>query len=181
MTYTFQKTVYVDRLELEIKANSSLLPKYSHIIGSPGQTNIVTTNALTTEEADALNLIVTNHVAQPTTAQYLKSYLANDIFPFVDDLMSTFAAENIAMGITQAGKTGAVLGLFVKQYDVNTNSLPISLKDTFDTGSLYESIKVIQHIRDNPNEYIGLEPFITDARLHQMKNNIETKLGVPLT
>lgn len=113
-----------------------------------------------------------------TTAETLKVYLDGTIFPFVDDLINTFAAENIAMGITPAGKTGEVLGLFVKQYDIESNGFPISLKDTFDTGSLHEAIAVLQYVRDNPTEYTGLSPFITDARLLEMINKIEVQLGI---
>jgi hypothetical protein len=109
------------------------------------------------------------------------AYLDITITPFIKDLMRNFAASNISLGITQAGKTGHLLGLFTKQYDVNSNGLPISLKDTFDTGSLYESIKIIQHLRDNPTEFDGLSPFVTDEKLHQMKNAIEIKLGVTPT
>jgi hypothetical protein len=180
-TYNYEKTVYVDKLELEIKANASLKAKYSYISAAPNNTNVVTTSSLTSEEEDALDAIVAAHTASPTTAQSMRAYLDGSIFPFVADLISRFAADNIAMGITQAGKTGAVLGLFVKPFDVNANSLPLSLRDCFDSGSLYEAIKVIQHLRNNPSEFTGLSPYISDDRLHTMKNEIEAKLGIPLT
>lgn len=179
--YNYQKTVFVDKLETEIKANANLKLKYVFISATATSVNVMTSSELTSEEEDALDAIVAAHVASPTTAQQMRSYLDGSIFPFVKDLIARFAAENIAMGITQAGKTGHVLGLFCKSYDVNSNSLPISLRDCFDSGSLYEAIKVIQHLRNNPTEFSGLSPFITDDRLHTMKNEIETKLGIPLT
>ena len=137
-------------------------------------------NSISAGDQTVLDSIIAAHV-HITTAESLEVYLDTSVFPFVKKLMNVFAAENISMGITQAGKTGDVLGLFVKQYDVNSNSLPISLKDTFDTGSLYESIKVITYIRNNPSEFTGMSPYITDARLLEMLNKIETFLGVPLS
>jgi hypothetical protein len=115
------------------------------------------------------------------TADAVGAYLEKVIFPFVRNLINSFAAENIALGITPSGKTGVLLGMFTRQYDIHSNGYPISLKDTFDTGSLYESRSVIQYLRDNPAEFSGLSPFITDARLLKMKNSIELVLGVTLS
>lgn len=112
------------------------------------------------------------------TVQQLTEYLDGRVFPFVKNLINSFAAENISMGITQAGKAGHVLALFSKYYPVPSLLLPCALKDSFDTGSLYVSLAVIQYIRDNPLEYDGLSPFVTDARLLKMKNQIELFLGV---
>lgn len=124
----------------------------------------------------------------PTLAEQMKNYLNEKVFPFIEDLIAVFAAENISMGITQAGKTSDVLGLFEKQYSFDKSlmgssgmSIPVSLKGSFDTGSLYVSIAIIQHIRNNPSEYLGLSPFINDERLLKMKNSIEAFLGIPPT
>lgn len=134
----------------------------------------------TTAQETALDAYVANFV-DFTTSESLKIYLDGTIFPFIDNLITTFAAENMATGITQAGKTGEVLGLFSKKYDVESNGLPISLKDTFDTGSLYESIAVIAHIRANPTEFTGLDPYISDTKLLGMLNAIEAQLGLTLS
>lgn len=132
---------------------------------------------MTAQQIIDLDDIVNNWV-DFTTAETLTIYLDDTVFPFIKNLINVWAAENIAQGITQLGKTGPVLGLFVKSYDVNSNGLPLSLRDCFDSGSLYEALKVIQHLRDNDTEFAGLSPFITDARLLQMKNDIETFLGI---
>ena len=73
-----------------------------------------------------------------------------------NDLIRQFAAENIAMGITQAGKTKLIADI---------------LKDVFyyaQTGSLYECIAAIDAIVILP-EYA---PFITEERKTDLKNKV---------
>lgn len=181
MIYTYISTFYVPRLHEEIKAQALLNTKYLHVTFLSSDTNIVFSVALSVEEKEALDLIVANHIASPTTAQQMRTMLDTNIFPFVNDVITTFAAENISMGITQLGKTGRLLALFTKNYDVLADGFQYSLKDCFDTGSLYEAIRVIQYLRDNPSEFSGLSPFVTDQRLQKMKNDIERQLGTPLT
>lgn len=128
---------------------------------------------------NALDVLVSNHNGL-TTVEYLTDYLDASVMPFIKNLINTFAAENISMGITQSGKTGHVLGLFEKQYQLSYPH-PISLKSSFDTGSLYVSREILQYVRDNPSEYDNMSPFVTDARLLDMKKSIETFLGLPLS
>jgi hypothetical protein len=179
-SYNFTKSVYLEQLNLEIQANTALKAKYANA-SALGTSLVVNFNIeLTSEEQTSLEGIVTAHTGA-TSAQQLSAYLDIQVFPFIQNLIRTFAAENISMGITQAGKTGDVLGLFEKQYTIAGISKPVSLKASFDTGSLYVSRSIIQHVRDNPTEYDGLSPFITDSRLLSMKNSIETFLGLPLS
>lgn len=135
---------------------------------------------LSAQDLTTLNGVVAAHTGK-TTAEQLAFYLNEIVFPFCAELINTFAAENISMGITQAGKTPHLLGLFTKKYPVPNETLGISLKACFDSGSLYAALLVIQHVRDNPSEFDGLSPFVTDARLKQMKNKIEAFLGLPLS
>jgi hypothetical protein len=158
----------------------STLDNYSYWSALGDQLTVYLTIDFTTQQETDLDSIVANWVDY-TTAETLTDYLDKEVFPFIKTVVNTFAAENMAMGITQAGKTGEVLGLFIKSYDVHLNGLPISLRDTFDTGSLYEACTVIQYIRDNPTEFTGMSPYITDARLLEMKNKIEIFLGIPLS
>jgi|GEM_PF-4892717 len=116
-----------------------------------------------------------------TTTESVRDYLDSRVFPFTKNLLNTFAAENIAMGITQAGKADDLLGMYEQLFPIIGSSKPVSLKSAFDTGSLFVAISIIQHIRDNPIEYTGMSPFVTDARLLQLKNKIETFLEVPLS
>lgn len=178
MMYQFQKAINSDKLKTELAALSVPAPQRIDTVDL--NVYIYFSSQLEPAQESNLNLVIQNHV-QLTTSESLSVYLDSSVFPFVTKLIRDFAAENIAMGITQAQKTGPVLGMFAKQYDVNSDGKPFSLKDTFDTGSLYEALKVIQHLRNNPNDYSGLSPFVTDARLLSMKNKIETFLGVPNT
>jgi hypothetical protein len=177
-TYNYTKAINSDKLKTEIAAASLPAPQGINTNGTAVE--IIYQNALTSEQETTLSTLVTNHV-QLTTAESLSIYLDNQIFPFVAGLIRTFAAENISMGITQAGKTGHVLALFSKKYPVPNVDYPNCLKDSFDTGSLYISRDIIQYIRDNPSEITGLSPFVTDARLLSMKNKIEAVLGIPLS
>jgi hypothetical protein len=180
-SYTFTKlTYYAEQLQIEIKANSALANKYSYLSTFGTSITIVFAQELLTQEETDLTTIVNNHTGA-TSAQQLAAYLDNQVFPFIKNLINQFAAENISMGITQAGKTGDVLGLFEKQYTVSGINKPVSLKAAFDTGSLYVARQILQHVRDNPIEFAGLSPFITDSRLLAMKNSIETFLGIPLS
>lgn len=130
------------------------------------------------QETDLDNLIST--WVDYTAAESLETYLDNSVHPFIKGLINKFAAENISMGITQAGKTADLLGLFEKSFDIGALHL-VSLKGSFDTGSLYVSLAIIQHVRDNPSNFTGLSPFITDSRLLSMKNEIETFLVLTLS
>lgn len=178
--YNFVKTpLHLDALVAQIRSSSiSTTLSYCSALGS--DLTVVFPTALSSEDEATLSSIVAAHTGM-TTVQSLTIYLDNTIFPFIKTLINTFAAENISMGITQAGKTGDVLGLFEKQYTIAGVSRPVSLKASFDTGSLYVSRAIIQHVRDNPTEYDGLSPFVTDARLLGMKNKIEAQLGLPLS
>jgi len=156
------------------------LTNFSHWSALGSELTVYLTTDFTAQQESDLDSLVANWVDY-TTTESLKIYLDESVFPFIKDLINTFAAENMALGITQAGKTADVLGLFVKGYDLHSNSRPLSLRDCFDTGSLYEACNVIEHIRGAPSEFSGMDPFITDARLLEMKNKIETFLGIPLS
>lgn len=137
-------------------------------------------DTLSVENEAILDIAVGNHTGL-TIVEQLTKYMDGTVHPFVKELINSFAAENISMGITQYGKTGHVLALFSKKYPIPNQDFQCALKDSFDTGSLYISKDIIQHIRNNPSEFSGLSPFITDARLLAMKNKIETFLGLPLS
>ena len=84
---------------------------------------------------------------------------------FGSELMITFAAENVLLGITQEGKTGEVL----------TKLAGVQL--AMQAGSLYEAITRIRAI---PLEEYDTK-YITEARLLVFINKIEEYLGLPLS
>lgn len=176
--YNFVKQINSDKLQYEIGAAGLPAPKYIETENT--NVKIVYETGLSEAQVIILESCVTNHVWM-TTAESLKIFLDEQVMPFVKNLITEFAAENISMGITQAGKTGQVLGLFSKPYNVYSNEFHVSLKNSFDTGSLYVARDVIQYVRNNPTEFDGLSPFVTDARLLSMKNKIEKFLGLPLS
>lgn len=182
MYYSYNKPANLDQntLEAQVNANVTILQDclYTQLIGTDLRIHFNT--SLSAGEKTALDEVIAAHNGK-STAESLGVYLDTQVFPFVTSLVRTFAAENIAMGITQAGKTGHVLSLFSRYYPVPNASFPNNLKNSLDTGSLYISRAVLQHIRDNPSEFSGLDPFVTDARLLVMKNKIETFLGLPLS
>lgn len=165
-------------LQNQIKAAG--LSTIERVITNGDVLDIYFPTELAQNELDTLDGVVAAHTGK-TTAEQLADYLDNSVFPFCKELINTFAAENISMGITQAGKTPHLLGLFTKKYPIPNANLGISLKACFDSGSLYAALAVIQYVRDNPTEFDGLSPFVTDARLLSMKNKIEAFLGLPLS
>lgn len=175
ITDTTTNEVNPSKLSSEI-VDSSISTNLTRIDRLGSNIYIVFDSALSSGDKTTLDGLVAAH-EHITSAESLKIYLQGTVFPFIDDLIARFAAENIALGITQAGKTGDVLGLFEKGYDIGALH-PVSLKGSFDTGSLYVSRDIIQHVRDNPTEFTGLSPFVTDARLLAMKNEIEVFLGI---
>lgn len=91
--------------------------------------------------------------------------ILDDAKAFGNALMVQFAMENIATGITQAGKTRAVADYCYK------------LQYYLSTGSLYAALEEINDKLDElPPE---LAPFITEARLIVYRNKIKTYLRIP--
>lgn len=83
---------------------------------------------------------------------------------FGDATIAQFALENVAMGITQAGKTRAVADYCQK------------LQYYMSTGSLYAALEEIQEISVNiPPD---LAPFVTQQRLAVYVNKIKAYLGI---
>lgn len=108
--------------------------------------------------------------SEPIQLTQLQVYqnLITEAMAFGNDLMIQFAAENIILGITQAGKTGPVL--------VYTSTLINCLL----TGSLYSAVDQINiMINDSSDTKSNLSPFITNARLTIYKNLIIAWLQSP--
>lgn len=77
------------------------------------------------------------------------------------DLMSKFCAENIVLGITQAGKTKLIAD---------------TLKDVFyytQTGSLYECLTALDAIVVTPE----MSPFLTTQKINDLKSKVLDLLG----
>lgn len=89
----------------------------------------------------------------------------DDAINFGQELIKEFTKENILMGITADGKTGAVR---------KTMSEAIV---ALQTGSLYDAIVEAKAVPEDKKD----EKYITDERLLAFVNKIEAKLGLPLS
>lgn len=104
-----------------------------------------------------------------TTLQSIQNAIAN-AQQFASNLMQQFAAENVLLGITQAGKTGAVLDYLS------------DLLNCMVTGSLFQAIIVCDTIiNDTSNTKTNTSPFVTNARITAYKNKIQDYLGIAQT
>lgn len=173
-TYQYTKQVNPSKLQNEIAAAGIPEPELVSTVDT--EVYVRFSAALTAPQQTTLDSVVSDHVVQ-TAVESLAIYMATELRPFVDALVNTFASENIALGITQAGKTGHLLSLFGRQYPIPNSTYPNSLKACFDTGSLHVAIDIIQYIRDNPTEYSGLDPYVTDGRLAAIQAKISNFLA----
>jgi hypothetical protein len=91
--------------------------------------------------------------------------IIDEAIKFGNELIIEFAAENVVLGITQAGMTTAV------------RSAAAQVINALQTGSLYDAIQECRAIPSESKDSI----FVTDARLLQFINKIESKLGITLS
>jgi hypothetical protein len=82
---------------------------------------------------------------------------------FGSNLVEKFSAQNIMLGITQLGKTADVRRALA------------DVISCLDTGSLYDAMDQVRAIPAESKDPI----FVTDARMLEFINSIETYLGLP--
>lgn len=109
-------------------------------------------------------------VAPAQSAVDIYTALVQNAIVFGQSLTVQFATQNVMAGITQAGKTQAVLDYAADLYTY------------LSTGSLYVAITEIQTmIADTSPTKTALAPFITNDILYAYMNQIQGYLGIPLT
>lgn len=101
---------------------------------------------------------------QESQVEIVQGIITNAMI-FGQKLMVEFAAENVMMGITQAGKTKAIA-------DYLANVIRY-----IQTGSLYEVINEINAL-ELAGVPVELDPYISTARLDEFKAKVEAYLGV---
>lgn len=107
-------------------------------------------------------------VAQATVDIY--TTLVQNAITFGQALIVQFATQNVMAGITQAGKTQAVLAYSSNLYTYLT------------TGSLYVALAEVEiMIADTSDAKIALAPFVSNAVLYTYLNQIQLYLGIPVT
>ena len=105
---------------------------------------------------------------QDTVDMYMT--LVQNAIAFGNALIVRFATQNVMAGITQAGKTQAVL------------AYSSSLYTYLSTGSLYVALAEIETmIADTSDAKTALSPFITNAVLYTYLNQIQLYLGLTVT
>jgi hypothetical protein len=132
-------SVAVDKVGLTIKINSSQ-ELYS--------------GALT--QLDAI-------VPQDRPVQETVEDTIREAITFGQDLIIRFAAENVLLGITQAGMTTTV------------RNVTADAVSALSTGSLYDAIAAVRNIPAEDKDAV----FVTDTRMLAFINSIETYLGLP--
>jgi hypothetical protein len=130
----------------------------SSIIDGDGEVTFYFTDHLTPEQLAELDSATSNHDATITVAKQIEPVIQAAI-EFFGALTVTFAAENVALGITQSGKTKGVA-------DYLANVLRYG-----QSGSLYEVINEIDALLAGGIP-VELDPFVTIPRLNEFKNKI---------
>lgn len=161
ITYSFTKTVKSDKLLNEIIQAGISSPLYIETVDN--QVNVNFENSLSPEDISTLGYVVSNHQTL-SQAEYIEQVVSK-AREFGNELIKQGAAENIALGITQAGMTNAVR----KRLSEITNALM--------TGSLYDAITEARAVPAENKDTV----FITDARLLALVNKLEAYLGLPLS
>jgi hypothetical protein len=118
---------------------------------------------VTQEEYDTLvsSLSSVNEASMQIAS--IKTGILSPAISFGQELIITFAAENIGMGITQAGMTTTV------------RTVTADIVNALTTGSLYDAITAAKAV---PEE--SYDPtFVTAARLLTFVNRIEDYLAIP--
>lgn len=111
-----------------------------------------------------------NSTTPPQSAVQIYTTLVQNAIIFGQNLTIQFATQNIMSGITQSGKTQAVLDYASDLYTY------------LSTGSLYVAITEIQTmIADTSDAKTALAPFITNSILYSYMNQIQGYLNLPLT
>lgn len=150
-------------LEKAIKSSTITAPlEYTRAITTTDYLEAKFTQALTAQEITTLDGIIANHSSDPLIAY---KHLVEKAIDFFNTMMVQYAAENITQGITYYGKTKDVA-----DYLMNVMRYGQS-------GSLYEVVNEID-VLVAAGVPTDLSPFVTTTRLNQMKDEVNTYLGV---
>lgn len=123
-------------------------------------------NITSSIEIDENELVTLDAIVPASTpAQHIVERTIHDAIKFGQRMVVVFAAENVILGITQAGKTTAV------------RKATADVVSALNTGSLYDAMAECRLIPAEDKDSV----FVTDARLLNFINKIETYLGLSLS
>lgn len=175
--FNFTKLVTnTSKLDNELRSNPSFGSLYNFLSIKGDQLQIHFTQNLNQPQIDELSAFVSDF-SNVSVKDTLQAYLEGDIDPFVKDLLLEIRAENIEMGITQAGKTLEVLGFFEDHVLLPGKTRAVTLQGSLTTGSLTVTLEILTYLIANPNLYSDLNPFVTAARLTAWRDKIIAKLA----
>ena len=175
--FYFTKTVTnASKMDREIKANANYGNLFDYLSLKGDQLEIHFKQNLNQSQIDELSSYI-GSFSDVSIKDTLQNHLEGNIDPFVKDLMLQIRAENIEMGITQAGKTLEVLGFFEEHISLPGKTRAVTLQGSLSTGSLTVTIEILTYLIANPSLYSDLNPYVTSARLTEWKNKIITKLS----
>lgn len=170
----FTKSIInLNKLEQELFALQS---KYISLYSKGSYLQLKFSSSLSQEEVNAVSNLINNFV-EISIVENLKEYVEKTIRPFIDNTLYQIQAENMALGITQAGKSADVLGFFMEQVTLPGKTRPVTIKGTLDTNSLNVTVELLTYYINNPSLYSDLTPFITVERLTDLRTKIIQKLG----
>jgi hypothetical protein len=166
------------KFDSDIRLNPSFGSLYNFVNVRNDQVEIHFKQNLNQTQIDALSLFMSSFSNVSVVDTY-KNYLGAEIDPFGKQMMLRIRAENISMGITQAGKTADCLGFFNHLVLLPGKVFPISFQMAFDSSSFYEVIALINYflLPENQNLYSTLTPFVTAERLTAWRTEVIARLS----
>lgn len=158
----FSGNFNIAKLSIEI-SGSSIVTNLINILSLDEKIVCIFEEEISEDDRNTLDNIVAAHSHIEIT-DYTQAIIRNAI-AFAQEQIIVFAAENIAMGITSAGKTKLVADYLS---DITRYA---------QTGSLYEIVNEIDKLISDgiPS---NLSPFVTETRLNNFKIKIFQYLGV---
>lgn len=167
--------INISKLDLELRTDSITKTQYQYVTKKGELLILAFSGSLSQNLVNKASQIVNNFI-EIDIGQQLKEYVQKTIAPFIEDLMYQIQAENIQMGITQAGKTSDVVSFFTEKFVLPGKTRGVSMKATLDSNSLNVTIDLMTYLISNPELYSDLNPFITADRLSAWRSKIITKL-----
>jgi len=177
--FNFTKAITnFSKLDADLKANAVFGSLYSFVNVRGDQVEIHFKQNLSQGQIDSLALFVSGFSNVSVVDTY-KNYLGAEIDPFGKAMMLKIRAENISMGITQAGKTADCLGFFNHPITLPGKLFPITFAQAFDSSSFYEVIALINYflLPENQALYSTLGPFISVDRLTLWRTEVIARLS----
>lgn len=177
------KVFSINLLKVNVFFKAQLSANFDGLICDEDSIKVMFFDTISTEDQNVVDYYwntITPTTFQQTTEEYIKNVVIPNAKAFVSQLEGDFVAQNIALGISAAGKTGAVLGVISKQVVVEEDKPSVSILDSLYgvCPSLTVTVQVLDWHLAHMEEYADLAPFITTERFTAVKTRIQTYLGV---